>query len=512
MDCVTIAGTDRIRKRNLKHIILLGCDETLTAPPDASGLLSEQDLVFLEEQGHNLTPTLEKRISRENFMLYAAVTLASDSVTLVIPTNEENAEHTMITNWINYFSLQRSTIDDLTPWRLGGSIAAVREFAAENNPIGAAAIQLLQQRGGHDDYIAALQQAHNLKRLPLSGEHVRGLYGMTLSASRLERWQSCRFRYFMERGLRIKPRPHSGFTAIDTGNFIHEIIEKVTRDVMNTDGFVNTDITDIIILAQQHTADYFDKILPADQRTRRTRAYITRLSYMGERIVVNIAEELKQSKFQPLFIEKEFRHSVHGVLDLYGIIDRVDGYERDGKLYLRFVDYKSGKKGFSLSELYQGYRLQLFLYTLGIQTLLNSPNAGVAGLLYTPTREVIAKTDKDYTKALQRSGMILSEFADDMDAARESFLPSKENDAFVLASLEQWGVMTSHIEKLLHELANDMRSGDIAACPVKHIGKTQSCNYCDYRNACQFDPSRGDSIKLVNKLPPDDVWVTLDAE
>lgn len=43
-------------------------------------------------------------------------------------------------------------------------------------------------------------------------------------------------------------------------------------------------------------------------------------------------------------------------------MDRVDGYIRDGRLYLRVMDYKSGKKSFSLSDIWYGLNMQLIIY------------------------------------------------------------------------------------------------------------------------------------------------------
>ena len=37
-------------------------------------------------------------------------------------------------------------------------------------------------------------------------------------------------------------------------------------------------------------------------------------------------------------------------LNMSGVADRVDGWLHDGKLYLRVVDYKTGRKAFSLSD------------------------------------------------------------------------------------------------------------------------------------------------------------------
>ena len=41
-----------------------------------------------------------------------------------------------------------------------------------------------------------------------------------------------------------------------------------------------------------------------------------------------------------------------GAMTLTGIADRVDGWLHEGKLYLRVVDYKTGRKTFSLSDVW----------------------------------------------------------------------------------------------------------------------------------------------------------------
>ena len=51
-----------------------------------------------------------------------------------------------------------------------------------------------------------------------------------------------------------------------------------------------------------------------------------------------------------------------GAMTLTGIADRVDGWLHNGKLYLRVVDYKTGKKSFDLAELRYGLGLQMLLY------------------------------------------------------------------------------------------------------------------------------------------------------
>lgn len=54
-------------------------------------------------------------------------------------------------------------------------------------------------------------------------------------------------------------------------------------------------------------------------------------------------------------------------LSVRGKVDRVDGWIKDGKLYLRVVDYKTGQKAFDLSDVRYGLGIQMLLYLFALQ-------------------------------------------------------------------------------------------------------------------------------------------------
>lgn len=84
-------------------------------------------------------------------------------------------------------------------------------------------------------------------------------------------------------------------------------------------------------------------------------------------------------------------------VSLSGKVDRVDGYIKNGRLYLRVMDYKSGKKSFSLSDIWYGLNMQLIIYLYALQQegldryrvrLTAELNEIVpAGVLYVPVRD-----------------------------------------------------------------------------------------------------------------------------
>lgn len=106
---------------------------------------------------------------------------------------------------------------------------------------------------------------------------------------------------------------------------------------------------------------------------------------------------------------------------LTGTADRVDGWEHGGKLYIRIVDYKSGKKKFALSDVWQGMGLQMLLYLFTLEkhgAERYGKEIVPAGVLYVPAHDILVRADKrlsdeeivaEKARKLHRSGLILSE-------------------------------------------------------------------------------------------------------
>ena len=72
-------------------------------------------------------------------------------------------------------------------------------------------------------------QALQYKNVPgkLEQTNLEKLYGNTLktSVSRLEQYEACAFSYYLKYGLKLKEKNTFQVEEIDTGNFMHEVID-----------------------------------------------------------------------------------------------------------------------------------------------------------------------------------------------------------------------------------------------------------------------------------------------
>lgn len=213
-------------------------------------------------------------------------------------------------------------------------------------------------------------------------------------------------------------------------------------------------------------------------------------------------------------------------LMLTGIIDRVDGWVNEGKLYIRVVDYKTGRKSFSLSDVYYGMNLQMLLYLFSLcknGEKLYGMETVPAGVLYIPARDNVLTSAADMTDEelykkrasdLKRSGLLLSDpgvlwAMEHSDTPR--FLPVKWHgttpDGDSIASAERLGVLAKHIEKTLTEMAGELKRGSIAADPFYRSQQETACTYCKYLEACRFsDGENGECHRRLPKLEASRVW------
>ena len=253
-----------------------------------------------------------------------------------------------------------------------------------------------------------------------------------MSASRMDKYKSCHFSYFMQYGLKAEPRRAAGFQAPEYGTFVHYVLEHVLRTCRERGGVKEVPEEELRTLAQAAVERYVSEELGGlEHETTRFRYLFRRLLKSVYAVVDNVAEELRSSQFQPISFELGFgagkdlppvELSVDGMtVSISGFVDRVDGWEHDGRLYLRVVDYKTGRKTFDLTDIWNGMGLQMLLYLFTLERegeALYNREIIPAGVLYLPARDAVVAGSRAMSEAerrrkvdaeLRRRGIVLDE-------------------------------------------------------------------------------------------------------
>ena len=196
-----------------------------------------------------------------------------------------------------------------------------------------------------------------------------------------------------------------------------------------------------------------------------------------------------------------------------GVVDRVDAYEKDGEVYIRVVDYKTGTKDFSLSDIYTGLNLQMLLYLFSLwndksgsfkKKIGCDPDANVspAGILYysakIPETTVDRRLDSNavmdkVSQTLKRSGMLISD-GDILRAMEKNlkgrYIPVKlkKDGGFTtsvpLETVEEFGKLMNDVTDKISAICEDLKNGVASAVPLKNK-RHDGCRYCSMKPICR---------------------------
>lgn len=548
LDKVSAGDMDRMRRRRIRHLIVLGCDSvSLPRTENSACIFTDEDREALCAAGLDIGGTADERLYREFSLIYNSLTLPSDTLSLSwCLAGGEGGQATpafVVSRAAALFQIEPQPVD-IDVCRESAPDAAFELAAAAEGgrsfPAGAAAKRYFTEQGRESELKKLFDAAH-LSRGRLSRSAVRALYGDTLrlSASRVDKLAGCSFSYFLQYGLKAKPRQPAEFAPPEMGTFMHFVLENVAREISENGGFAKVSGELVHSLCDKYVARYVrEKLNDFREKSPRFVYLFQRLEKDVRAIVSDMVSELAKSDFVPLDFELNFGDAEafppislgegEDAMTLIGVADRVDGWVHDGKLYLRVVDYKTGKKSFSLSDVWYGIGLQMLLYLFALQRSGKAryhQEIVPAGVLYVPARDVLLSADADLSaeeilaekaRHKRRSGLLLQDDAvlNAMERGEEKqYLPiSFKKEAWsgdALASAERLGLLSKHIDETLRSMARELRGGCIAADPWFRTQTENACKFCDYAEACHFN-APDDKIRYMSKLKPSQVWEFLE--
>ena len=548
LDQVQASQITRNDRHRIKALFLMGAnDHVLPAVQAGTGLFTREDRERLLEMGIELAPSGMEVFHIELQNLYAALAQPEEGLWISWPAAE-----------LSGAPLRPSFVVGRTRALLPGvgESAGVRPVDCRlTAPLPALELAGGERGGPLWSYFAgdgryrasldAMERAAGMTRGRLSADAVDVLYGRScrMSASCLDKISSCHFAYFMEYGLRAKERGPAGFDASRVGSFLHFVLEDVTRHAMERGGFAKLESRELSRLTGAAVDRYMAETLPDfDKRDERFKYLFRRLRKTVGTIVANVADELAHSDFAPLAFELGFGEgkampavtirSGDAELTVSGRVDRVDGWLSDGKLYLRVVDYKSGKKAFDLSDVCHGLNLQMLIYLFALEQegrKVFGQEIVPAGVLYLPARDVLVSKPRAVEpealraaldKELRRSGLVLSQpevlRAMEHGALEEPrFLPLAVGRGGGitggLATAEELGKLGRLVNGMLETIAGELRGGVIDADPCYVSESDNACTYCEFASACHFtDGEGGDRRKPLRPVKPEEFWGRID--
>ena len=407
---------------------------------------------------------------------------------------------------------------------------ALASVYGENTVLSETLKSYFSQKSDYCARLAALEQAVNGGETAFRNpETAKRLFGenILLSASKTEAYYKCPFSYFCKFGLRLKPLKKAELDVAQSGTVIHYCLEMLLsendRDTLAqmSDNTLREKIAEV-------TARYIQENMGGAEGKD------ARFSYLLERLQVSVFDVLKRliSEFSvSAFVPVAFELSVApdgeiapyrlplpdgGSVRIIGSVDRVDTMQKDGKTYLRVIDYKSGGKAFNLSEVFSGLNMQMLIYLYAICENGTERFGEIvpAGVLYLPAKSIEDKLPRnaqpqDISEARLRNSRMHGVVLDNTDAilgmdstVSGNFIPvtAGKNGAFTgnLLTAQEFSALKEKVDGNLTDLGTLLHGGVIPVLPAHSGNQNMACTYCDYAAVCGYE--NGDATRQIVNL------------
>ena len=394
-DEVTVGSASMLRTGSIKTAFIMGLNEgEFPASVKDGGIFTDSDKELLENLDISLSSSTNIKTSEELFFVYRAISAPSDTLVIscsALSSDGSAQRQSVVIDRVKklFPALHFIKEKEIAPIDKIWNIESAKSvYPHIKNMYGAEAVREIIEVEGNDQFAQSLSIPLSQKSCKISPQIANELFGkrISLTPSRLEKYVLCGFDYYCSYVLGLRESKRAVFQLNDIGSFIHYILEMFMKEI-SVDGKLNLTLSDDEIdeILKKTVSNYLLKILGEDYSiSNRTRHLFIRLNRLSYTIAKNLIKEFKASDFYPTHFELkvgmgdnsidplEFELKDGTKLSLRGIVDRVDTYKKDDKVYIRVVDYKTGSKAFNFSDVKDGLSTQLLIYLFSICYLKNS--------------------------------------------------------------------------------------------------------------------------------------------
>lgn len=355
-DQVIFGDVERSRSHKVQVVFIIGLnDGVFPSVNKDEGFLNDADREKLKEHNIELAKGTIENLYEDNFNIYKAFTTAENKLYLSYTSSDSEGKTqrpSILLNKIKRIFPKLEEKSDVVNknYEIVNNIITYEELI-EN-------IAKLKNKEKIDDiwyeiynyYKNQIEWNNKLKEdlealkytnIPkeISKENIEKLYGNTLSTSvsRLERYRSCPFSYYLEYGLNLKERETLRVQSFNTGSFMHETIDQFFEQV-NEEGL------NLAELEEEQIAILVSKIIDENlslsknfvfTATAKYKVLVRRLKKIVSKALKYIIQTIiysdfsisgteiefgKKGEYKPIILELENGKKI----EITGKIDRID--------------------------------------------------------------------------------------------------------------------------------------------------------------------------------------------
>ena len=551
-DCVLVGDIERSRVGEVRALFVMGLgDDVVPVREGGNTILSEADRELFATHDITLSPTRKQAIQNSEFYMYLCFSKPSEK--LFLSYHKSNGKSQIRPAYViaAVMKLFGGIKPDPVPRNAkeisvgaDGGVAMLARLIGSRKSDKLSDEELLILENVRKESPSVFDRILEGAFYKTGGKDItpavaKQIYGDVIlnSVTSLERYASCAYAYFLRYGLRCEEETEPGLAATDFGTIYHKALEVYGKTLRKQKISWHEELEEgkkkkFISAAIEEAVKEYAEEMGESARVAYAKTRVERV--LG--LTINVIEnQVRAGSFEPEYLEESFgKASEFG--NVQGRIDRIDVCRKNGRTFLRVVDYKTGSAEFDLNLLYHGIKVQLALYTKVAVELLKSKgekNPEPAGAYFykidDPTIECDQKIEDEQlfaekTKKLRMSGPSDGEPVKIISQDRElgsddgTLGASKRSSVLNLSTgkecmlkekniytAEQFGEIFGHITKLFNDKADDILSGKIPLNPYDY-GKTDPCKYCPYHGICGFDEKLGASRRKIEDLPAEEIF------
>ncbi|MBR2289972.1 MAG: exodeoxyribonuclease V subunit gamma [Clostridia bacterium] len=544
-DQVILGDSRRSRNSDIRACFIVGInDGVLPRVNKFEGFLNDTDRENLKIVGVELAKTSVDAMYESNFEIYNILAVASDRLYLSYCSQDKDGkslrpsilikkikrlfpelkESSDIIRKEYFVTNQTATFDD--------SIAVVREFLDGQELTEEWKTVLNYYHQTEKEKFQKVLNAENYTNQAemISKKNIEKLYGKRFrgSVSKLEQYRTCPFAFHLKYGLKLKDKEEFKMQSLDTGTFMHEVIDTFFAELESRGISVHDleedllkEIVDKIIEDLLQTSKYY-----IFSSTAKFKALTRRLKRVTLESIRYIVYTLRNSDFELYGHEIEFGSTSHykpivmeledgNKVQIEGKIDRLDIGKIDDKTFVRIIDYKSKIRKFDSKKFEAGLQIQLVTYLDAVCKQDGFEPAGIlyAGLIDSKLKLETGKMsfepseiENAIRKNFKMNGMVLADISV-VKAMDKSLSDGGTSDIIPVGitgkgefdkrrskvlSEEEFSSLQEQVGVIIKEISSEILSGNVEIKPY-HYQQENGCTYCEYGSICRFNPNLKDN-------------------